>query len=247
MREIINIQHEEGKFLVSSREISTNFEKEHKNIIRAIEVLIDGCAQKSADLFVESKYQHNQNKQWYKEYLMTRDGFSLLVMGFTGDKALNWKLKYIEAFNKMEQELKNQNTPKSLEDILIIQLNEMKAVKEQVNQVNYRALSTQYELEDFRDNAPLFNSECDELIKVVRRVATKVLGGYRSNGYKDKSVRAKVYRDIQQQIKRQFGVESYKAIKRCQLEKALELVEEYQVPFVLEDEIEVLNNQLALA
>ena len=40
-----------------------------------------------------------------KEYLLTRDGFSLLVMGFTGEKALSWKLKYIEAFNEMEKEL----------------------------------------------------------------------------------------------------------------------------------------------
>lgn len=52
--------------------------------------------------FIKSSYVHEQNNQRYKEYLLTRDGFSLLVMGFTGKKALEWKLKYIEAFNKME-------------------------------------------------------------------------------------------------------------------------------------------------
>lgn len=43
------------------------------------------------------------------EYLLTRDGFSLVVMGFTGTKALEWKLKYIDAFNKMESAIKEQN------------------------------------------------------------------------------------------------------------------------------------------
>lgn len=55
--------------------------------------------------FIESKYYHPKNKQEHKMYLMTRDGFSLLVMGFTGQKALEWKLKYIEAFNYMEESL----------------------------------------------------------------------------------------------------------------------------------------------
>lgn len=100
--------------------------------MRDIETLIAniGGAQNCADLFIEAEYQHPQNKQFYKEYLLTRDGFSLLVMGFTGSKALEWKLKYIEAFNKMEQALKNQTKPTCIEDVLIQSLQEMKAVKQ---------------------------------------------------------------------------------------------------------------------
>ena len=56
-------------------------------------------------LFIESSYVASNGKT-NKEYLLTRDGFSLLVMGFTGQKALEWKLKYIRAFNEMEKELK---------------------------------------------------------------------------------------------------------------------------------------------
>lgn len=104
----INLKEYEGKPVVSSKEIATNFEKQHKHVLESIENLKEGVAEKSADLFIESKYQHPQNKQWYKEYLLTRDGFSLLVMGFTGTKALEWKLKYIEAFNKMEEYIKQQ-------------------------------------------------------------------------------------------------------------------------------------------
>lgn len=113
----INLKEYEGKPVVSSREIADNFEKEHKNVLRDIEnLIIGGGSNLSRPLFIESKYQHPQNKQWYKEYLLTRDGFSLLVMGFTGAKALEWKLKYIEAFNKMEEYIKNQLPQLSEED-----------------------------------------------------------------------------------------------------------------------------------
>lgn len=111
----IDVKEYEGQPVVSSREVANNFEKKHKHVLESIENLKEGVAEKSADLFIESKYQHPQNKQWYKEYLLTRDGFSLLVMGFTGAKALEWKLKYIEAFNKMEQYIKEQQVPQLTE------------------------------------------------------------------------------------------------------------------------------------
>ena len=57
-------------------------------------------------MFHKTTYINEQNKQQYPMYLMNKDGFSLLVMGFTGKEALKWKIKYIEAFNDMEQYLK---------------------------------------------------------------------------------------------------------------------------------------------
>lgn len=65
-------------------------------------------AEKSAQYFIRNEYVDSSGKA-NKEYLMTRDGFSLIVMGFTGDKAFEWKLKYIEAFNKMEAALNEEN------------------------------------------------------------------------------------------------------------------------------------------
>lgn len=244
MSEIIKIENVNGKLLVSSREVADNFDKDHKNIIRTIDNLIkEDSSILSHGMFVISSYR-NSNNRIFKEYFMTRDGFSLLVMGFTGAKALNWKLKYIEAFNQMEQELRNKNNP--YEGLS----NELKAifmVDKKQQELENRVTEVKSEFETFRDNAPLFNSECDELIKVVKKIATKTLGGYKSNAYKDKSVRTKVYSDIQHQIRREFGVTSYKAIKRCQLHIAKNLVENYEAPIVLEEEIELLNNQLALA
>ncbi|MDE6538792.1 MAG: Rha family transcriptional regulator [Ruminococcus sp.] len=105
----ITITNKDGKLTVSSLQVATDFGKQHKHVLEVIEELKKGVAEKSADLFTERTYQHPQNKQWYKCYDITRDGFSLLVMGFTGKKALEWKLKYIEAFNLMEQKLIDRN------------------------------------------------------------------------------------------------------------------------------------------
>ena len=68
-------------------------------------MLIQGGNPHVEHYFIPSEYV-GENGRKYKEYLITRDGFSLLAMGFSGEKALKWKLKYIEAFNAMEAELK---------------------------------------------------------------------------------------------------------------------------------------------
>ena len=92
-----------GQVVVSSRQIADDFEKRHDNILRDIETL------RKDSLKIEEMFHYHQEPDTYgrmqKSYLMNRDGFSILVMGFTGQKALEWKLKYIEAFNRMEKML----------------------------------------------------------------------------------------------------------------------------------------------
>lgn len=109
MNNIININNLDGTLTVSSREVAVNFNKIHKNILKRIDELSTqfNSAQKVAQYFIETSYIDGTGKS-NREYLLTRDGFSLLVMGFTGEKAFKWKIKYIEAFNMMEQEIKEQ-------------------------------------------------------------------------------------------------------------------------------------------
>lgn len=105
-RDGIKVTYENDQMLVSSLEVAKNFGKNHRDVMRDIRNLKEG-AQNCADLFYESTYVHEQNKQQYPMYLMNRDGFTLLAMGFTGKDALEWKLKYIQAFNEMEAKLNN--------------------------------------------------------------------------------------------------------------------------------------------
>ena len=76
----LHLQTENGQVVVSSRVVTEKFGKQHKHVLDSIEELIKGVAEKSADLFIPSQYQHPQNKQWYPEYLLTRDGFTLLAI-----------------------------------------------------------------------------------------------------------------------------------------------------------------------
>lgn len=109
MNNLINIQNNNGVPTVSSREVAEDFEKRHDSVLRNIDSLMQEIQppQNCGRYFLPSSYADRKGEQ-RKEYLMTRDGFSLLAMGFTGAKALEWKLKYIEAFNKMENSLKQE-------------------------------------------------------------------------------------------------------------------------------------------
>lgn len=102
------------------------------------------------------------------------------------------------------------------------------------------------EVADLKDNMPLFNVECKEIQSLVKKKGTSVLGGYKSNAYNDNSLRGKVYSDIQKQLRREFGVEKYEAIKRSQFDIAKQIINEYKAPIVLIQEINALNAQTTL-
>lgn len=132
MNEIV-ITNTNGQLTVSSLQVAESFEKQHKDVLEKITAL---RAENSAvtPMFIESTYKAGTGKT-YKCYDITRDGFSLLVMGFTGKKALEWKLKYIEAFNAMEQAIRGQQ--KQL-DALLIQAKADRATAMRLNAENRR-------------------------------------------------------------------------------------------------------------
>ena len=109
MTDII-LSTQNGEPVASSRDVAKRFGKRHDHVIRDIEELIKGFP-KNGDtpMFFKTEYSHPQNHQKYPMYLMNRDGFSMLAMGFTGKEAVQWKLKYIEAFNQMEKQLSAQH------------------------------------------------------------------------------------------------------------------------------------------
>ena len=96
----------QGKIVTSSQAVAYYFEKQHRNVLRAIRGMLKN--EHTKEMFYEYLYTDKQNDQTYPAFLMTRDGFTLLAMGFTGKKALEWKIRYIQAFNEMERKLKEQ-------------------------------------------------------------------------------------------------------------------------------------------
>lgn len=98
-----------GAPVTDSLLVAQKFGKNHRDVLSSIDELVKGVAEKSADLFYETTYTHPQNKQEYRKYIMNKDGFSILVMGFTGTDALQFKIEFIDAFNKMETMLKSDD------------------------------------------------------------------------------------------------------------------------------------------
>ena len=110
MQQLVIIQNRQA--VTSSLQVAESFEKRHDHVLRDIETILEGLPNSGeAQMFYETTYQHPQNKQYYKMYYMNRDGFTLLAMGFTGKKAIQFKLQYIQAFNQMEQQLLDMSRP----------------------------------------------------------------------------------------------------------------------------------------
>lgn len=105
MNEIV-YRGESNQPLTNSKLVAEVFGKNHKDVMKAIRNLTEGSAQNCAvlEMFSESIYKNEQNKE-QPMFIMNQDGFTLLAMGFNGKKAMEFKLKYIEAFNAMKRQI----------------------------------------------------------------------------------------------------------------------------------------------
>jgi hypothetical protein len=135
---------------------------------------------------------------------------------------------------------------------------QINAMQEQLNIARFKTIERTLEkidravervdgkIEDFKNDLPLLGVECDKVTVAVRKKGVECLGGKKSNAYKDASIRGKVYADIYGQVKREFGVGSYKAIKRNQVDAVVALIESYVLPSALFDAVEGCNNQIEM-
>lgn len=137
--------------VTSSLLVAEKFGKEHKHVLDSIRKLIEGCAEISADpMFEETTYVNEQNGQVYPMFLMNRDGFSLLVMGFNGKKAMQFKLDYINEFNKMEKMIRDSIKPKSQLEILQMSINQLVEQEHRLSSVERDVAETKKEIAEMK-------------------------------------------------------------------------------------------------
>ena len=110
----LGVTAQSGKAVVSSRDIARVFEKRHDHVLRDIREITNKDPAWGAYQFGETPYTEPQNGQTYTEFNINRDGFTILVMGYTGEKAMRFKRAYIAAFNEMERRLAPQNYKEAL-------------------------------------------------------------------------------------------------------------------------------------
>ncbi|MBG9682349.1 ORF6C domain-containing protein, partial [Bacillus cereus] len=163
-------------------------------------------------------------------------------MSYNTKEAVQMKIKFIEEFKRMKQHIQNQQKiPTDPMGVLKLTFQALEGHTQEIQEIKS-------DVKDLRENAPLYAIECDEVSKVVRKLGVLLLGGKESNAYRDVSLRKKVYSDIYSQLHREFGISSYKAIKRHHLDRAIQIInEEYSLPIILEEEITATNAQINMA
>lgn len=103
------------------------------------------------------------------------------------------------------------------------------------------------DLQEFKKDMPLLALECQKITRAKNQKVVPLMGGKNAPAYKNKSLMHKVYGDIDAQLRREFGVNTYKAIKRNQCDLAISIIEAYKLPMFLQKEIDAENAQMCLS
>ncbi|PEP08159.1 phage regulatory protein [Bacillus toyonensis] len=230
-----------GKVVTDSLMIAEVFNKRHDNVISDIKTQMDYAGVEFSLLNFKERTYENRGRR-YPKIDLTEEAFTLVVMSYNTKEAVRLKIKFIEEFKRMKQHIQNQQkVPTDPMGVLKLTFQALEGHTHEIQEIKS-------EVKDLRENAPLYAIECDEISKAVRKLGVLLLGGKDSNAYRDVGVRRKLYSDIYSQLHREFGVNSYKAIKRHHLDRAIQIInEEYSVPTILDEEIAATNAQIHMA
>ena len=194
------------------------------------------------EFFTENTYLDKKGQE-RPCYLVTKKGCEFIAHKLTGVKGTEFTAKYINRFHELEEHVQKPCT--ALEQIALLAQGALE-LEEKVD-------SVEQEVYSIKNDMPLFGAESDELSAHVKRKGVEMLGGKKSEAYKDNKVRQTVYRDIYSQLKREFGIyddegktKSYKALKRKDLADAHEFIDCYILPSYLQDVITNCNAQIRM-
>ena len=194
------------------------------------------------EFFTENTYLDKKGQE-RPCYLVTKKGCEFIAHKLTGIKGTEFTAKYINRFHEMEERIQRPLT--ALERIALLAQGTVE-LEQKVDSVEQKVYSIENDM-------PLFGAESDELSAHVKRKGVEMLGGKKSEAYKDKKVRQMVYRDIYSQLKREFGIydddgktKSYKALKRKDLADAHEFIDCYTLSAYLQEIICDCNAQIGM-
>lgn len=123
-------------------------------------------------------------------------------------------------------------------------IEQLRLQQQAIFEVDEKIDAVNEDLQEFKRDMPLLGVEESRITAAVHKKGVQCLGGKDSNAYKNKTLHKRVFSDIYQEVKRQLGiVGTYKAMKRSQCDLAVQLIEDYELPMVLAEEIEDMNAQ----
>ncbi|EME3488775.1 Rha family transcriptional regulator [Enterococcus faecium] len=228
--------------VTTSLQVAEVFGKEHKVVLKAIDELkegvaensadsFDGVAQNYADPFYEDTYIHPQNKQKYRQIIMNRDGFTLLAMGFTGKKALQFKLQYINAFNEMEKTIKEKSVsiPTTKRGLALLAL-------EASEETNQRVDVIEQEVFDLKENQPLPQGEYSIISSRINKRVYEVADAYSINRSNRKTI-GLLFKDINSGVKKISGVGARTQLRAKHYEKVMDFINSWEPSSVTKFEL----------
>lgn len=203
--------------VTSSLQVAESFEKRHDHILRDIDS-IKKDVPNFGEMFLEGIESDSYGRD-RKVIYMNRDGFTLLAMGFTGKKALNFKLKYIKAFNQMENSVKVQTElPTTPQGIL-------KLVMQNVDESNQKVEELGTRLTDLELNTPVAPGDYNY---ISRRISQRVREVGRGYGELTQKQRGELFKDINQGVKRIAGVGSRSQLRERHYKAVIEFINDWE-------------------
>ncbi|PGE75622.1 ORF6C domain-containing protein [Bacillus toyonensis] len=213
---------ERNQVVTDSLAMSQMFGKEHKNVIRDIEIQLEKLVEANETEwgqlnFEHTQYQHYQNKQWYPKFNLTEDAFAIVAMSYITPEAMKMKIKFLQEFKRMKEYIQKQQQP-SVEDSIIYSMTELKQIKS-------RQDHTEKEMNKMKllvDNELWLTEQHKGAVQ--RKVKQRVFE-LKKEGYDNAS-----YQGIYGALKRHFGVAKYDKIPRKYYQNAMRFIAGWYPP-----------------
>ena len=199
--------------VTTSLQVAATFGKNHRDVLRAIDDMKD--VRNFAQMYVESDIPDSYGRS-RRAYYMNRDGFTLLAMGFTGKRATNFKLDYIEAFNAMEKQVQLPMTPEE----------RLQLAMENSNRANHRLTDVEERVDDLESNAKLDPSEYAHIGKRVNKAVSEYVKVHRLQ--LTRKQRSELYKDISNGLNQVTGVRTRTQIREKDFDKAEKFIDDWQ-------------------
>ena len=211
-----------------SKVISNNFNRNRERYVEGKHFI---CLEGDELKVFKTNHHFDESSKINKLYLWTQKGAFLHAKSLNTDKAWEVYDQLVDSYFEKKQPLKL-----STEEKIQILAQGNVELQEKVEAIDK-------DLQEFKRDLPLLGVECQKITYAKNQKVVPLLGGKDAPAYKNRSIRQKVYTDIDNQLRREFGVNTYKAIKRSQTDLAISIIKEYDLPMVLKNEIDAENAQ----
>ncbi|QTD40600.1 ORF6C domain-containing protein [Sporosarcina sp. Te-1] len=223
MNQLVVMQDQQA--VTSSKSVAETFGKEHKHVLRDVRSIMKDVSN-SGPMFFEGTEPDSYGRDQAVIY-MNRDGFTLLAMGFTGKKAMEFKLKFIQAFNEMEERLKQPNNTKLL----------LQTVLHHEERIETEEIDVKY----LKDHMRINGAQEQRINMNARGKVMECLGGKDSNAYKE--IGKKAFSQFWREFKAYFEIPRYGELPKKRFEEALQFIQEWSPNTALRIEIKKMNSQ----